>query len=365
MDKSGRKKVDASGQASKKEDFFHSGKRLRTARIMKSLRHVDLSEEFHCQEDTIKKWQQRGIPRTRIIAVAGFFQVPKEVFSNDFQISEAEFENLLRKRDSANIESPAPIEIMLAQSGLPYENEQFPWEEVISGARDEGTLHFYVGCKFKEEGNFDQAIFNLNKALATETLDGDLLYEAYYARGYSWFMKNELKKALGDYIQSLAPQFNNPLIPLAYDKTLKRPYKKPRFPWYDDNAPLKEIKDLDTIVEDIPARAALYYLCGVESLDANDYDSAIDEISKAIELDPQSVHTVDFLCAKGYACFQKEGYQDAVDNFSLVMDKNLKRGPEVLYFRALAYEKLDQLSNSVSYSPPPWIQCEKAWRGTE
>jgi tetratricopeptide (TPR) repeat protein len=40
-------------------------------------------------------------------------------------------------------------------------------------------------------------------------------------------------------------------------------------------------------------------------------------------------------------------YQDAIVAFSLVVDKELNDGPEVLYFRALAYEKLDQLSNSL------------------
>jgi hypothetical protein len=69
-------------------------------------------------------------------------------------------------------------------------------------------------------------------------------------------------------------------------------------------------------VQDIPTRATLYYIWGLESVDVNEYDSAIKEISMAIELDPQSVHMADFLCAKGYACFQ-EGFIKTLSWLSL------------------------------------------------
>jgi tetratricopeptide (TPR) repeat protein len=216
-------------------DDFHSGKRLRVVRKMRSLRHLDLANEFNCVEGTIKKWQQRGVPQSKIIAVANYFDLPKELFSNDFQISEAEFENFLKNIRREVTDSSLPIP---PPSRLPYENEDFPWDEVISGAGDEETFHFYVGCKCNAEGNFDQAIFNLNKALATETLDGQLLHEAYYARGYSWYKKNDLKKALTDYVESLAPESINAPIPPAYDKDLNRPYKRPKFLWYGEDLEL-------------------------------------------------------------------------------------------------------------------------------
>ena len=335
------------GQMENQAKIFHSGKRFRVVRKMRSLRHIDLAKEFNCMEDTIKKWQQRGVPKSKIMEVANYFDLPEELFSKDFQISEAEFKNLLRTKSGAETKPSGPIVTIPPKSQLLYENEEFPWDEVISGAGDEGHFHFYTGCKCNEEKNFDQAIFNLNKALEAGTLDGQLLFDAYYARGYSWYKRNDLKKALTNYVESLAPESINAPTPRAYDKTLNRPYKRPRFPWYGEDLQLGKINDLDAIVEDIPTRATLYYLWGLESIDENEYDSAINEISKAIELDPQSVHTADFLGAKGYALLKRGRYQGAIVVFSLVVDKDLDHGPEILYFRALAYEKLNQLNNSV------------------
>jgi len=341
--------VNKSGQVDKQAKKFHSGKRLRVARDFKSLRNIDLSEEFRVKEDTVKHWMgnKRKVPKYKIMAVAKFFEVPEELFSDDIQISEQEFKRRLLEMDSGKTDSPGPIQEVLPESGLPYDNKELPWEEVISGAGDEGEFHFYSGCKCNAEGNFGQAIFNLDKALNAGTLDGQLLFDAYYARGYSWYKKNDLKKALTDYVESLAPESINAPIPPAYDKALNRPYKRPRFPWYGEDLPLEKINDLDAIVEDIPTRATLYYIWVIESMDMDEYDSAIDDINKAITLDPQSVHTADFLGAKGYAFFQKGRYQEAVGIFSLAIDKDLNHGPEILYFRALAYEKLNQLNDSV------------------
>ena len=339
--------VDKSGQVDKQAKYLHAGERFTLVREFRSVRQKILAEKLDIATDTVKKWQQRGVPKKDILKLAIRFKVPEYVFSKDFQITEEGFKSLLRRIDNGEIEVSVPIKTTPSLSGLPYENEDFPWDEVISGAGDEGQFHFYIGSKCNAEGNFDQAIFNLNKALATGTLDSQLLHDAYSARGYSWYKKNDLKKALTDYVESLAPESISAPIPPAYDKALNRPYKRPRFSWYDEDVPLKETNDLDATVKNIPASATLHYLRGLESVELGEYDAAIDDIKAAIELDPQSVHMADFLSAKGYVLFQERRYQEAVTVFSLVVDEKFNDGPEVLYFRALAYEKLNQSSDSI------------------
>jgi tetratricopeptide (TPR) repeat protein len=353
----------------KEKRYEVAGKRLKIARAVMGKTQESILEEVRwdivgiIDTKTIGVWEREGVPEDKLKKLADFLNVT-QILLVDPKIEDEAFREIveLRKADpNANIDHLIPSkfgkdgleglvdEIEVPNLPLPYENLEVPWdwEEVISGARDDGTFHFYTGCKCNAEGNFDQAIFNLNKALKAGTLDGQLLFDAYYAKGYSWYKKNDLKKALTDYVESLAPESISAPIPPAYDKALNRPYKRPRFPWYGEDLPLEKINDLDAIVEDIPTRATLYYIWVIESMDMDEYDSVIDDINKAITLDPQSVHTADFLGAKGYALFQKGHYQEAVTVFSLVVDEKFNDGPEVLYFRALAYEKLNQSSDSI------------------
>ena len=72
------------------------GERFRKAREIKGWRWKDLANAFDTSVDTIVKWQQRGISKRKLAAVAKHFGVDQSVFS-DMNISEADFEMMIRE----------------------------------------------------------------------------------------------------------------------------------------------------------------------------------------------------------------------------------------------------------------------------
>lgn len=75
-------------------NVFHTGKRLNMARDLRALRLKDLAAEFNVRDDTILKWQSRGVPKKHLPALAHFIGVDEWVFSND-GINEKEFKKLI------------------------------------------------------------------------------------------------------------------------------------------------------------------------------------------------------------------------------------------------------------------------------
>jgi hypothetical protein len=75
-------------------DVFHTGKRLNMARTLRALRLKDIAAAFNVQEDTILKWQSRGVPKKYLAPLAHYFGVDEWVFSNK-GITEKEFQKII------------------------------------------------------------------------------------------------------------------------------------------------------------------------------------------------------------------------------------------------------------------------------
>lgn len=63
-------------------DVFDTGKKLNVARTLKALRLKDIAAKFNVQEDTILKWQNRGVPNKFLSALAHYFGVDEWIFTN-------------------------------------------------------------------------------------------------------------------------------------------------------------------------------------------------------------------------------------------------------------------------------------------
>ena len=82
----------------KKLESFHSGKRLKSARKLMSLRAKDIAQTLNVAEATVYKWEDnRGLPKDRIPAASNIFKVEEWVFSDDHAISEEKLKRLIYK----------------------------------------------------------------------------------------------------------------------------------------------------------------------------------------------------------------------------------------------------------------------------
>lgn len=356
MDKSGRKK---------KLTGFHSGKRLRAAKELRSKTNDELATAFECETNTVQKWMdKRGIPKKRIRAVANFFKVEKRIFSDDYVITEAEFEKLF------NSDTPEPLplsrksrlalfpvhffrqgisagmtdkkdgsagENATTQDGLlPDEHVDVPmdWDRVISSSQDEAEYHFWVGSRCNEEGKYDQALFNLDKAIQANTLMNHLMCLAYYERGYSRYKNGDLQNAFQDYLKSLQTELDNPFQDLG-------------FKWYNKRGGPERIKEFTQLLKAFPDRAVIYYLRGLVSLDLGDYDTAVADFNQAIGLEPESGNIEDFRALRGYALYHKGLYQNTLDDLNHLTHKGIVLRPEILFYRALCHEKTNQIDAAI------------------
>ena len=346
------KNVDKSGQK-KGRTGFDSGKRLKLARDIKMLRNIDMANAFeNLTEEGLKGWYKRGISKNRVVAVAEFFGVEEWVFSDDYSISKEEFKKLFRSGSpeapppsrksrlalfpvqsflqgiSQNLSDPMSIKNDISggeketTQDLPLllENWKVPWDwdEFVSNAHDDGDYHFRVGSKCNEDREYDQAIFNFDKAIWMNTLNTDSLCQAYYERGYSYYEKGVLKDAWQDYLKSLHTDLDGPFQDL-------------RFPWYNRNHQSDRIKEFTLLAKEFPDRAVIYYFRGIEALDMKDYDSAVADFTDAIELEPESGNIDDFYAVRGYAFYQKRLYPEAIDEFTHLIEKGIILSPQILY----------------------------------
>lgn len=386
MDKKAGTGVDKSGQK-KKRTGFHSGKRLKYAIEIEHYNQKDLingidkptlegegSQGYFkagIQSLTLgalNKWFDRGISKKGIIAVADFFEVPEWLFSDDYSISREEFYKQFR---SGQPEAPPPSrksrlalfpvhyfhqgisqsfsdgmtgkkdvsagENATTQDALsPDENVDVPWDwdRVISGSHDEAEYHFWVGSRCNDEGKYDQAFFNLEKAIQANTLMNELMCRAYYEHGYSRYKSGDLQNAFQDYLKSLQTELDNPFEDL-------------RFRWYDRANGPETIKDFTELAEAFPDSAVICYFRGLVSLDLGEYDSAVADFGRAIDLEPESGSIEAFHALRGFAFYQNGNYLGAINDFTYSIDKATADRPELLFFRALSYEKLRKTAKAL------------------
>lgn len=96
-------------------DNFSSGERLKEAMNAKGLRLGALSEQFGVEEDTIKQWIYRGIPKSKTSAVAGYFGLEDKFFL-DKSIDRETFKKAIFR----NVSDQSPINSMDENTVLKY-----------------------------------------------------------------------------------------------------------------------------------------------------------------------------------------------------------------------------------------------------
>ena len=85
-----------------------------------------------------------------------------------------------------------------------------------------------------------------------------------------------------------------------------------------------------------------FYKSANEKFDKEDYQGAIDDYSKAIELDPQNLKAFS---SRGDAKFNLEDYQGAIDDYSKAIELNPadKFKKKLLQSRSEAYKLLSEI----------------------
>lgn len=336
-------KTTKSGQKKEKPEF-HSGRRLQLAVKLTGKRIKDIAEKLGDNPDTISSWLKpsRKIPANRIPQIAAFFGVEEHLFSDHLEITPEEVKNKI-------VPNPSKEQIeTYPDPPFSHLNREFPWEQVLSNANDEVEYHFYKGCKCNEEHQLDQAYFNLSKAIGLDMLNPQMLSEAFYERGRSWYKKGHLKEAFEDYLTSLKRNPDPEWFAIAGDLVyLDKPFRSLRFPWYSTDEASQKIQDFNLLEKDLPNNAMVYYLRGREELAVEVYDAALTDLNRAIELEEDSVHIDDFYGARGYVFYHQESYENAVVDFTRVIEKGGNLDPMVVYFRALAYEKQNRLTDAL------------------
>lgn len=101
------------------------------------------------------------------------------------------------------------------------------------------------------------------------------------------------------------------------------------------------------IDRDISRQCGLYYLRGLVSLDMGDYDAAVGDFDRAIDLEPESGNMEDFHAVRGYALYQKGMFANALDDFEYLMEQQTVVRPEILFLRAASHEKADQINAAI------------------
>lgn len=82
-----------------------TGRRFQLARNLKRHSIQELADYFHLEVSTIKKWQQRGIPKNAIAAVAHLFNVEEWLFTDE-KLSDEDFKKIIL--DTALLEKYKP-----------------------------------------------------------------------------------------------------------------------------------------------------------------------------------------------------------------------------------------------------------------
>ncbi len=250
---------------------------------------------------TIQNHTQEAIVVYRVSGVTTDFVVPGE------------------KQRSAPYDSAPlpPVEIRsidldaIIEPARPTEEPATPTEEPIA-PEDTGEMHFNWGVELFHEGEYKEAIEQLDQALALGWETADL----YYYRGCAcqewWFSEGacSLEQAIVDYSIAIELDPGN----VAY-------YEERAWSFYNARDLKSAIYDYTTAIELDPENALYWRQRGQCYKDYGDYEAAIYDLDTAIELDPY-----DFW---GYI-HRASVYEELRDSAQALNDLNraVKLGPD-------------------------------------
>ena len=205
------------------------------------------------------------------------------------------------------------------RAGLQYDPEH-SWAEyarrtiaLINESLREGTaqisedpnVYFLAAIRYVEEGSYDQAIAQYNKALALDANNA----KAYLARGYGFSnFKADYDRAIADYTKALEIEPENAE---AYCVRGKAYVKKQQYE--------QAILDFNKALEIEPENAEFYVLRGlVYSLKA-DHDRAIADYTKALEIEPENA---DAYYVRGLAYAKNADLDRAIADYTKALEIN-------------------------------------------
>ncbi len=76
---------------------YHSGKRLRKLREFKGLKEIELSEALGTDFDSLRRWENEGVPKDQLAGILNYFKVPPTMFSAPVA-NEAELKTLAQQQ---------------------------------------------------------------------------------------------------------------------------------------------------------------------------------------------------------------------------------------------------------------------------
>lgn len=176
------------------------------------------------------------------------------------------------------IESPIITAEEYLQRGIIYyskgefDHAIFNFDEAIKINPAYFEAYLYRGLSYADRGNAESAIADYNKAIEINPKNE----EVYFVRGVAFAAIKEPDKAIADYTKAieLNPKYvqaylNRALLSITTGKT--------------DNA----ISDADKVIEINPNFPGGYYLRGLAYANKNSLEQAIRDYTKAIEINPQ------------------------------------------------------------------------------
>ena len=214
-----------------------------------------------------------------------------------------------------------------------YDKAITDYTKIIELKPKDASAYNMRGRAWYRIGNYDKAIADYTKAIEFNPMN-----DAYYSnRGYAWFEKEDYDRAITDYKKAIELNPKN----AEYNDTLKRAmskkaeqvaakkekdatvYNKRGIAWYEKKNYDKAIADFTKAIELNPRDDVLYHNRGNAWYRKGNYDKAIANYTKAIELNPKDD---DYYNMRGIAWYEKKNYDKAIADFTKAIDLNPKEG---------------------------------------
>jgi tetratricopeptide (TPR) repeat protein len=210
---------------------------------------------------------------------------------------------------------------------------------------------FYLcrGIAYGAKGDFDKAIEDYNKSILIEPNKA----EAYIYRGGDYGIKKQNDRALADFNKAITLAPRNPKAYLwrgLFYSTLGQAgeaiFDLIKACELGDEDGCEELKKIYGITVRNPSvTASEAYACvkrGVELFRKRQYEKAIQEFTKAIDLEPRYFNA---FYNRGCSYLAKGNHEKAIEDFSIAIAINPKYG-DAFFNRGLAYGKKAQLEKA-------------------
>jgi len=197
-------------------------------------------------------------------------------------------------------------------SGCSNSTETVPPQDSTSGIKpgDATNLHNKQGVTFLNQGKYKEAIAEFTQAIALQPEISDL----YFNRGLANDRYGDIDAAISDYtsaIQKAAAANRQPDFKLyyvrGYDYVLKKEYGPAQ-------------ADLLKVVELNPQYVSAYEQLGIVFSASEQYDKAIENYSRAIELEPKA----ETYFSRGVTFYFNKQDDAAIKDFTTCIEMNPK-----------------------------------------